>query len=281
LEEFKVRQPLKRLAYAPFRAWVRSGCRAADAVIATDHSMRSELAELLGLPENKVVVIPNAVDLDEINSLSDAEVRVELARRWPHLASEDDTLRGVSVGRLEQNKGFEYLVRALAQAKPQLGERWGWLLVGEGSLKPQLERLVTELGLSEHLFLAGSLTDRELHNLYAMSNLFAHPALYEGSSLVTLEAMAHSLPVIASRVGGIPDKVVDGETGYLLKPGEVTRFVGRIVELAQNPVERRNMGQKGAAKVAAEFSWRSIAAQTETLLRQLIEERNACRSQEV
>jgi glycogen(starch) synthase len=228
-----------------------------------------------------VVVIPNGVDLDEIHSHFNEDVRSELARRWPHLASGDDTLRGISVGRLEQNKGFEYLVRALAEARPRLGERWGWLLVGEGSLKPYLAGLVRELGLSDHLFLAGSLTDAELHNVYAMSDLFAHPSLYEGSSLVTLEAMSHGLPVVASAVGGIPDKVIEGETGYLVTPGDPAQLAARIAELAKRPWERRAMGERGAARVATEFSWRTIAAQTEMLLRHLIDERHACRSQEV
>ncbi|HVG01075.1 MAG TPA: glycosyltransferase family 4 protein [Chloroflexia bacterium] len=281
LEEFKVRDPLKRMAYTPFRTWVRVGCRAADAVIATDRSMRSELVDLLGLREAKVVVVPNGVDLDEVRSHFDAEVRSELARRWPHLALGDGTLKGISVGRLEQNKGFERLVRALAEARPRLGERWGWVLVGEGSLKPYLEGLVRESGLSDHLFLAGGLSDSELHNLYAMSDLFAHPSLYEGSSLVTLEAMAHGLPVIASAVGGIPDKVDEGETGFLVSPGDTSQLAARIAELATRPGERRAMGERGAARVEAEFSWRSIAAQTELLLRRLIDERQACRSQEV
>jgi glycosyltransferase involved in cell wall biosynthesis len=281
LEEFKVRDPLKRLAYAPFRAWVRSGCRSADAVIATDRSMRSELVTLLGLREEKAVVIPNGVDLEEIHSHLNEGSQKELARRWPHLAAGDDTLKGISVGRLEQNKGFEYLVRALAEAKPELGESWGWLLVGEGSLKPQLASLVRELGLSDHLFLAGAVTDRELHNLYTMSDLFVHPSLYEGSSLVTLEAMAHGLPVVASAVGGIPDKVTAGETGFLVKPGDTAQLAAMIARMAKHPDERRTMGERGAARVAAEFSWQSIAAQTEMLLRRLIEERNACRSQEV
>lgn len=281
LEEFKVRHPLKRLAYAPFRAWVRSGCTLADAVIATDRSMRAELVKLLGLREDKVVVIPNGVDLEEIRSLADEEVRARLVRQWPHLASADDTLRGVSVGRLEQNKGFEYLVRALAVAKPELGERWGWLLVGEGSLRPHLANLVTALGLENHLFLAGAVTDSELHNLYALSNLFVHPSLYEGSSLVTLEAMSHGLPVIASAVGGIPDKVAEGETGFLVRPGDTPQIAALISQVAKSPAERHAMGERGATRVIAEFSWRSLAEQTEMLLRRLIEERNACRSEEV
>jgi glycosyltransferase involved in cell wall biosynthesis len=281
LEEFKVRHPLKRLAYAPFRGWVGTGCRAADAVIATDRSMKAELVKLLRLREEKVVVVPNGVDLEEINSLADENVRAQLVLKWPHLAAGGGTLKGISVGRLEQNKGFEYLVRAMSDARPQLGESWKWLLVGEGSLKPELTGLVRELGLGDHFLLAGAVTDIELHNLYAMSDLFVHPSLYEGSSLVTLEAMSHGLPVVASAVGGIPDKVIDGETGYLVRPRDVAQLTSRIVQMANDPQARSAMGERGAARVAAEFSWQGIAMQTEMLLRRLVDNRNACRAEEV
>jgi glycosyltransferase involved in cell wall biosynthesis len=93
--------------------------------------------------------------------------------------------------------------------------------------------------------------------------------------------MAHRLPVVASAVGGIPDKVAEGETGFLVKPGNTHQLAAMIAWMEKHPDERLIMGERGAARVAAEFSWRSIAAQTEMLLRRLIDERNACRSQEV
>lgn len=281
LEEFKVRDPLKRLAYAPFRAGVRAGCRAADRVIATDYAMRDELLALLRLPQEKVEVVPNGVDIDEVLALLDLTVQGRLAERWPHLAQNDSTLRGVSVGRLEDNKGFEHLLRALASARKGLGSTWGWVLVGQGSLQPRLEALVRQLDLADNFFFAGALSDAELHNLYAMSDLFAHPTLFEGSSLVTLEAMLHGLPVVASAIGGIPDKVAEGETGMLVRPSDEGQLAGALLWMAGHPAERRRLGANGARKVAAEFSWHSIAQQTEELLHRLANERHACRTQEV
>lgn len=281
LEEFKVRDPLKRLAYTPFRAWVRAGCHAADCVIATDHAMRDELLTLLRLPQQKVEVVPNGVDIDEMRALLDPAVQGRLAERWPHLGHDDVIFRGVSVGRLEANKGFEHLLRALASTRNGLGSRWGWVLVGQGSLQPRLEALVRELDLADNFFFAGALSDAELHNLYAMSDLFAHPTLFEGSSLVTLEAMLHGLPVVASAVGGIPDKVAEGETGMLVRPSDEGQLAGALLWMVAHPEERSKMGANGARKVAAEFSWRSIAQQTEQLLHRLANERHACRMEEV
>ncbi len=275
LEEFKVRDPLKRLAYAPFRAWVRAGCRAAHRVIATDHAMRDEVTRLLGLDPRRVVVIPNGVDVQAARSLVSPQVRERLAERWPALASPRIALRGISVGRMEANKGFDRLLRALARALP--GDGWVWFMVGEGTARPALEALASTLGLSEQVVFTGQVSDAELHNLYEACDLFAHPSLYEGSSLVTLEAMVHRLPVVATHVGGIPDKVIEGETGFLVPPGDEAGLAGRLAWMARHPQERARMGEAGARLAVERFGWDKIAAQTMRLFEQLLDERTACR----
>jgi glycosyltransferase involved in cell wall biosynthesis len=276
MEDFKVRDPLKRLAYAPFRAWVRAGCRAADRVIATDHSTRDEVPAYLGVDPAKVVVIPNGVDVHFVQGAIDADTQRKLALQWEMAAGSGHTLRGISVGRLEANKGFAYLLRALHRAADELPADWGWLIVGDGSLRGELESLCAELGLSGHLRFTGSVSDAELHNLYSLSNLFAHPTLYEGSSLVTLEAMAHGLPVVASAVGGIPDKVLEGETGFLVQPADGAALADRIEWLATRPDEAAEMGARGRLLAADKFGWDRIAAQTEELFLELLEEKAAC-----
>jgi glycogen(starch) synthase len=280
LEEFKVRDPLKRMAYAPFRKWVRKGCRAADRVIATDHVMRDEVASLLEIDPRKIVVIPNGVDISHIATLVGDASRLGLAERWPGLVAQPAALHGISVGRLEENKGFEILLCALGSVRGELGEGWTWALVGEGTLRGHLESVVRELGLSEHIIFMGALEDNELHTLYSTSNLFAHPALYEGSSLVTLEAMAHSLPVVASAVGGIPDKVIESKTGFLVPPGEPSALGAKIAWLAGRTEMRLEMGERGAKLAAERFSMESVAAALEGLFLQLIVEKSPCRAAE-
>jgi glycosyltransferase involved in cell wall biosynthesis len=275
LEEFKVIDPLKRIAYAPFRMWVREGCRAADRVIATDEATRGEVSQLLDVPERKVVVIPNGVDLEVVRGLVNRNVQARLIERWPALGNNNGTLKGISVGRLEANKGFEFLLRALAFAGDGLGPGWVWVMVGDGSQRQSLEELATGLGLGERVIFAGRLDDSELHSLYALCNLFAHPTLYEGSSLVTLEAMAHALPVVASRTGGIPDKVIAGETGFLVPPGDADALARRIAWIAAHPPERAEMGRRGEA-LAANFGWDSIAERTGALFRSLIAQKATC-----
>jgi glycosyltransferase involved in cell wall biosynthesis len=275
LEEFKVRDPLKRLAYAPFRAWVRAGCRAADRVVATDYVMRAEVARLLAIPDNKVVVLPNGVEVFALRALVSPRVQADLRGRFSLLSTGDEGSLGISVGRLEANKGFDHLIRALAGLCTG-GVPWRWVFVGEGSLKEQLAELAFQLGIANRLLFTGSLSDTELHSLYAMCDLFAHPTLYEGSSLVTLEAMAHGLPIVASAVGGIPDKVRDGDTGWLVAPGDETGLQSRLQWLLQHPHERAAMGQRGMLLAETDFSWQKVATQTKDLLTQLVEEKAAC-----
>ncbi len=277
LEEFKVRDPLKRLAYAPFRAWVRAGCRAADRVVATDKAMRGEVETLLGIDPARVVVVPNGVEITD--GLVNPDLQAQLAARWPQLVA-PAALKGISVGRLEANKGFENLLWSLSTLQNSLEDDWLWLLVGEGSQESRLRSLAVEVGLERHFFFAGRLSDQELHSLYAMCNLFVHPALYEGSSLVTLEAMSHALPVVASAVGGIPDKVVQGETGLLVSPGDRAQLAAKIGWMAAHPVERAQMGMRGATQ-AADFSWERIAQMTEGLFAMLIDQKSSCKAPEV
>ena len=275
LEEFKVRDPLKRLAYAPFRAWVRAGCSVADRVVATDHAMRAEVARLLAIPDNKVVVLPNGVDVATLRALVSQQVQGELRARFPLLKAEHDSPLGISVGRLEANKGFDHLIRALAGLYAD-GVPWRWVFVGEGSLKENLVALARQLGIADRVLFTGTLADAELHSLYAMCDLFAHPTLYEGSSLVTLEAMAHGLAVVASAVGGIPDKVRDGETGWLVPPANETALQNRLRWMLQHPQERAEMGQRGMLLAETDFSWQRAATKTKDLFSQLVEEKASC-----
>src|SRR5262249_7420101 len=138
-----------------------------------------------------------------------------LMQRITHRVGKDDVLL-LSVGRLEANKGFTDLADALAGLTT--GARWRWGVVGEGALRSTPGRRSTERGRRERPILTGRLEDSSLHAWYDAADLFVHPTRYEGSSLVTLEAMLHATPVLATRAGGLPDKVIPGSTGWLVPP---------------------------------------------------------------
>jgi len=157
----------------------------------------------------------------------------------------------LSVGRLESNKGFSFLVRALSRVPKD----FLWVLVGEGPERGSLEAEIEREGLSPHSRLMGRVTDDELHALYERCDLFVHPTLYEGSSMVTLEAMAHRKAVVATRVGGIPDKIVDGENGLLVPPGDANALAHAIVEALSRGARLASWGARSRVLVETRFSW--------------------------
>jgi len=124
--------------------------------------------------------------------------------------------------------------------------------------------------LRNHVVLLGRVSEPVLHALYQTADVFVHATRYEGSSLVTLEAMAHGLPVIATRAGGIPDKVVEGETGFLVDPGDVGALGARVAELVGDPARRSAMGALGRTRARSLFAWPGIASRTIALYEELL-----------
>lgn len=244
---------LKRLALTRLRALSQEAAGLADRVVATDEATRDEVPRLLGVPADKVVVLPNGVDPDEIALLTPADPARVVADAVPGAGAAAPLL--LSVGRIEAYKGFDDVLGALAvlHDRQALPPGWMWVIVGGGAAEKALRRRIPR-HLEARVRLAGRVGDDVLHALYARANAFVHATRYEGSSLVTLEAMAHGLPVVATRAGGIPDKVVDGETGLLVAPGDVAALALALKDLLHDPARARAMGARGRVLVAQRFS---------------------------
>jgi glycosyltransferase involved in cell wall biosynthesis len=275
LEEFGGTDPararLKRAAYLPLRRAVLACARAADCVIATDRALEPVVRAHLQLPPERVRVIPNALDLRIVDALAGPADGARI-RRQAGIPEGDVVM--VSVGRMEENKGFHVLVAALAALRDHAGRiseaRWRWVLVGDGPFRSRLEAAIADAGLGDHVLLTGRLPDDELHAWYEAADLFVHPTLYEGSSLVTLEAMAHRRPVVATTAGGLPDKVRQGVSGWLVPPGDASALAAAISGALGQPERLPAMGLAGRDTVLREFSWTAAAAATLCLYEDLL-----------
>ncbi len=276
LEEFGATNPdrarLKTIAYGPLQAAVRTCARAADAVIATDHALVPTVLQHLPITPDRLIVIPNGIDIAMIDAwrgrgndtrTSDAvealRARYDIPRDRPLL---------VSVGRLEANKGFHVLAQALANQR--LYERVTWALIGDGPFRPEIERVAAASGLGSRMIVPGRVPDAELHAWYDAADLFVHPTLYEGSSLVTLEAMAHGRPIIATRAGGLPDKVTPGDNGWLVDPDRPDQLAEAISDALHHAPAWTAMGRASRARVERDFAWPVIAGLMIDLFRRLI-----------
>jgi glycogen(starch) synthase len=216
----------------------------------------------LNVDAARLVTIPNAVDLDTCESLAGPADGHHMRRFVPSGA--DFIL--MSVGRIERNKGFHVLADALASLK---GRTWFWVVVGDGPARSALQHQVDALGLADNVRLMGRTPAADLHGWYEAADVFVHPTLYEGSSLVTLEAMAHRRAVIATTAGGLPDKVTPGKTGWLVPPGDAAALADALREAMSQRAGLTAMGDAGRALAEREFSWDAVAERTIALYRRL------------
>jgi glycogen synthase len=234
--------------------------RRADRVIAVSQAEAIHLISL-GIPEERLRVIPNGVDLGEFDGL-------------PLRDPDPDVLTGLFVGRVyPQQKGLATLVRAVASADRGLsvqfrivGEDWGGV--------EAIRRLANELGVADRISFCGKVPRHELLEEYARADFFVLPSLFEPFGIVLLEAMAAGLPVLASRIGGIPEVVRDGESGILATAGDVAELATGIERLTADKALRLSLGRMAQARVR-QYSWDTIFPRILKVYKEAIEEREA------
>jgi glycosyltransferase involved in cell wall biosynthesis len=156
-----------------------------------------------------------------------------------------------NVAALAPHKGQKHLVAAAARVVRQVPDA-RFLIVGEGELREALERQIRDLGLDRHVFLTGFRADAL--SLMKSFDLFVMSSVTEGLGSAVLEAMACRRAVVATRAGGIPEVVVEGETGLLTPPNHEAAMADAIVALLKDPARRAGMGDAGRRRVEAEFS---------------------------
>ena len=257
-------RPSKRIGYEPLRRAVRYCAGAADRVIATDRALEPMIARALGVGPDRLRLVPNAVDLAVCDRLASA---ADGARLRTQAGIGVDEVVLLSAARLERNKGLHVLAEALGSMKDLA---WRWVVVGDGPFRRALESRVTEHGLRSRTLMTGRLDDAALHAWYEAASIFVHPTQYEGSSIVTLEAMSHRRPVVATTAGGLPDKVRDGETGWLVAPGDA-RALARTLRTALGSGTRlAAMGAAGRTLAETEFSWNRSAERMLAVFEELV-----------
>jgi glycosyltransferase involved in cell wall biosynthesis len=173
----------------------------------------------------------------------------------------------VMVARLSPEKDAETLVRAAALAVRQF-PAFRLEIAGDGACAPALAQLIADLQLGEQVRLLGEV--RDVPSLLRRASLFVLPSLSEGISLTVLEAMASGLPVVATRVGGTPEVVVDGQTGFLVAPSSPPDLARKMVQVLQQPQLGREMGKAGRQRVEQHFSIRGMLDEYQRLYREVV-----------
>jgi starch synthase len=242
----------------------RTAFEAADAVVAVSHGMKVDvLTSYPALDEARVHVIHNGIDAEfyRPDPATDVLERIGVDLARPYV---------VFVGRITRQKGVPHLLRAGLQLEPEVQLV---LLAGAADtpeLKAETDALIDELRANrDGVFVVSEMLPREdVRQVLTHALAFCCPSVYEPLGIVNLEAMACETAVVASRVGGIPEVVADGETGLLvdLTPEDPAdferRFAGAVNALVSDPERARAMGTAGRVRAVAEFDWAAVAAQT-------------------
>lgn len=174
------------------------------------------------------------------------------------------------VARLGVFKGTDKLIRALPLVRQRTGRDVVLLLVGRNTEAEYLDGLVRELDVAAHVRLTGPVSERELHLAYAASDLFALPSQYESFGFVFLEAMAHEVPVVGVRTGGVPEVILDGETGFVLDSADdLENLADRLGQLAEDGALRAALGAQARRWTRERFNWTASAEAVKSVVRQV------------
>jgi len=259
----------------------KTAIEAADAVVAVSAGMKADILRCYpAVRDERVIIIPNGIDPDRWRPVTTTDV---LARRGidparPYVAF---------VGRITRQKGLPHLLDAAAHLPPEVGLV---LLAGQ----PDTEEIAREVrdkvaALRKTrgeavVWIEEMVPADEVVEVLSHARVFVCPSVYEPFGIVNLEAMACGVPVVASAVGGIPEIVVEGDTGFLVPfhpdpgdpvghPADPDAFARDLAQrlrwLVDNQTLARKMGAAGRARVEAEFTWRAVATRTAELYREL------------
>ncbi len=253
-----------RILYSSIERFAAHFC---DAIVCVSHFHREWALSLkIGTPD-KVIAIPNGLPPDRVQATKTrTEMRTELG-----LAGDEIVL--FSAGRLAPQKGFEYLLRSVAQLRSRSKRGFRLILAGEGELRESLESLCRELKIENHVTFLGFRHD--VGNLLAASDIVVLPSLWEGLSIALLEALAAGKPVVTTRIGSNFEVVAHEDTALLVDSKNVEQLTAAIERCISDPASCEAMARRGAEHFRAEYTYDRMLDQYMDTYRHVIEIKHA------
>ncbi|GGE27353.1 hypothetical protein GCM10011571_31960 [Marinithermofilum abyssi] len=233
----------------------------AQRVILCSNYMKQEVEQYFQLPADKLDVIPNGVDPDQLVLLHAGDGSLE------PFAMEHERII-LFVGRLVQEKGVQTLLDAAPSILKDFPEA-KFVIVGKGPMKPELESQARSLGLGDKVLFTGFISDEERNRLLATATVAVFPSLYEPFGIVALEAMAAGIPVVVSDVGGLADVVEHERNGLKMYPGDAFSLALQVRSILSYPDRAQRLAEAGRKEVSR-FDWHRIAEQTDRVYRNVL-----------
>jgi glycogen(starch) synthase len=225
----------------------------ANKIIAVSHFTKRELLNYYDVPEDKIRVIHNGVDVNKFKPPQDKrKVREELG------FSPNDLII-LSVGRLYARKGLFTLIESMTAVVKRF-KNAKFVISGKGQ-SDEMRKLIAhakKIGVRDNLFFTGYYPDKKLPELYQAADMFAFSTFYEHHPFAVLEALATGLPVVTTNVGGIPETIESGKNGFLVEPFNPGQFADKILFLLEHPIEASQMGLLARKTILEHFDWRIV-----------------------
>jgi glycogen synthase len=262
-------------------SWLeKTALEMADAIVAVSRSTAAEIAQLFAVDPATVTVIPNGIDTAEYAPVSNPAclTTYNIDPACPYV---------LFVGRMTRQKGLRYLLEAIPYLRPDVQVVLCAGAADTPEMAQDIEAAVARLQQQRSgiVWIPAMVPRRTTIALYSHAAVFCCPSIYEPFGLINLEAMACGTPVVASAVGGIPEVVVDGETGYLVdpdlstespyEPRDARQFAQRLAaalnRVLADPALGQRLGQQGRTWVEQHYSWHAVAQQTMALYRKIMD----------
>lgn len=238
----------------------KTGIEAADRIIAVSNDSKKDIMKCYNVPEEKIEVIYNGIDLNQYKKTDSNIARKKYGIDGRYI---------LFVGRISRQKGIIHLVDAVKYLPQDVK-------VVLCASSPDTEEIKMEMEEKVKLYpniiwIDKMVTKEEIIELYSNAEVFVCPSIYEPFGIINLEAMACNTPVVASATGGIKEVVVDGETGFLVEPGNPEDLAEHIKKLLDDRGLAATFGANGRKRVEEMFSWESIAKKTYDMYKDVIE----------
>jgi len=220
----------------------------ADSAIALTDDMKKVMQKIY---HRDIVVVPNGINIAD--QLDKPDMKDEAAHGKSILY----------VGRLESVKGVQYLIRAMKRVHDKIPDA-RLIIIGDGKERDMLEALSIQLGIQKYVQIGGEVPHEKVLSFMQQADVFVLPSLSEGFPMVIIEALACGLPIVASRVGGVPEIITNDTNGYLVEAKDAETIANKIILLLQDEKLRKKISDNNK-QLVKKYTWENVIVELERL----------------
>jgi glycosyltransferase involved in cell wall biosynthesis len=256
--------------YYRYLAW-RKHIERANAIISVSHELADTIVQQYAISPSRIHVIPNGVNTQQFQPMPE-----ERRKLRNDLGLSENSRLLLFVGRLEREKGGEIALLAFQQILKECSQDVRLLILGEGKYRYEMENIASKLGLGWKVSFCGYVPQKELSRYYAAGDVLLFPTIrLEGLPFVILEALSSGIPIVASRIGGIPTAIEDGQDGLLIRPGDSDALARKTLRILKDNQLATQLSTQSRKKAVHGFSQDQMVEDTIQVFEQCLRYKKA------